>query len=335
MINKKIVFFVFCCISSAAAFTIPTDLKNNTDRVVAGIINCDFEQVFKICDSMIVGYPEDPLPSVLKLCAMGMRDVDCEKTVDSAGFVSTFLATESLIQNYRKKHGTSSYILMLDGFTKAIHASFYLRKKSYFNVLQNGTDAIRLLKEAKELDSTNTDVDFFLGLYEYGKSELKKKLWWALFWYPGSKKDGIRRLNECSKCGLLTNTAAKLSLSDIYLQEKKPERSQEIIAELQPLYPNSRFVLWAKAKYLEFQKMYDSAAVVYEQLSVHYALIPECKQNFLSTRYRKAQMLNLAGNSKDAAEICRALLKDGQLDQYREIKKDTRRLLENLDDGKS
>ncbi len=317
------------------ASSFPHFLVEPSSRIVDDIINCDFQHAFVICDSLKKEFPTDPLPSILKLSAMGMRDIDCEKTIDSAGFMAEFLVSQGLIRSFEQKNGPSSYILMLDGFSKAMHAAFFLRQKAYFNVLHNGVDAIRLLKNAKEIDSTNADADFFLGLYDYGKSELKKKLWMVLFWYPGSKKEGIEKLKQCSENAILTRIAAKLCLSDIYVQENKPELSQSIITQLENQYQNSRFVLWAKVKYLESVKNYDSAAAVYEKLSTYYALIPEGKQNFFVTRNRMAHMLKLSGKEQNAAEICRSLLNDQQFDQYRDIQKDTRKLLENLNNGKS
>lgn len=317
------------------ASSFPQYLTEPSSRAVNDIINCNFEHALIICDSLKKEFPTDPLPSILKLTAMGMRDVDCETTIDSAGFINEFIAAQQLIRSYEQKNGSSSYILMLDGFSKAMHAAFFLRQKAYFNVLHNGVDAIKLLKKAKELDSTNADADFFLGLYDYGKSELKKKLWMVLFWYPGNKKEGIEKLQHCSKNASLTNIAAKLCLSDIYVQEKKPELSQTIISELEKQYKKSRFVLWAKVKYLESEKNYDSAAAVYEKLSMYYVQIPEGKQNFFVTRNRMAHMLKLSGKKQHAAEICESLLNDQQLGQYRDIKRDTRKLLENLDNGKS
>jgi hypothetical protein len=332
---RKLWLLAFLNFSLCLASSFPPHLMEPSLRAVDDIINCDFQHAFIICDSLKREYPTDPLPVIIKLSAMGMRDVDCEKTIDSAGFMTEFLAAQTLIRSYEQKNGTSSYVLMLDGFSKVMHAAFYLRQKAYFDVLHNGVDAIKLLKKAKELDSTNADADFFLGLYDYGKSELKKKLWMVLFWYPGSKKEGIEKLQLCSKNASLCKTAAKLCLSDIYVQEKKPELSWSIISQLENQYKNSRFVLWAKVKYLESVKNYDSAAAAYEKLSMYYDSIPEAKQNFFVTRNRMAHMLTLAGKEQIAAEICKSLLNDQQFDQYRSIKKDTRKLFENLNNGKS
>lgn len=336
MIKIKSLFsIVFLSFASFGTLSIPEQLKESSERIVTEIINCEFTRAINICDSLKITCPQDPMPSLLKLAAMGMRDIDCEQIFDSVGFLKEYQITDSLIRVYSRQNGISSYILTLDGFSKAMHAAFYLRQKAYFSVLQNGVDAIRLMREAKEMDSSNTDVDFFLGLYDYGKSELKKKLWWVLFWYPGSKKDGIKKLIECSKGGILTGKAAMLSLSDIYLQEKKPQNSAALIENLEKQFENSRFVLWSKVKYFEYLKNYDSAAVVYEKLSVFYALIPEGKKNFFSTRNKMAHMLKLSGKNDIAAQICRSILEDKQVNDFRDIKKDTSKLLENLDNGRS
>ena len=64
---------------------------------------------------------------------------------------------------------------------------------------------------------------------------------------------------------------------------------------------------------------------------MQYALILK-EANFFATRNRMAY----AGLGKNqSAAVCKSLLDDQQFDQYREIKKDTRKLLENLDNGKS
>jgi hypothetical protein len=185
--HKKVCFLISLNFAISAAFSFPDNLMVSSRRIVADIVNCNFLDAFNTCDSLKKAFPQDPLPSLLKLTAMGMRDIDLEWTVDSTGFLAEFENTQTLIGNFRRKHGESSYIVMLDGFSKAMHAAFYLRKKAYFDVLHNGADAIKLLKDAKELDSANTDADFFLGLYDYGKAELKKS--------SGGRFSGIREVN--------------------------------------------------------------------------------------------------------------------------------------------
>jgi hypothetical protein len=316
------------------SFSIPENLLVPSRNIISLTIDCEFEKALKSSDSLILLNPEDPLPLVLKLATIGLRDVDFEQTIDSVLFLDTYKIAIGKIREYEKTHSISSYSRTLEGLSKSFHATFYLRNKQYIGVLQNGIDALKLLQDAKKLDPSNTEVDFFLGLYDYGKSELKKKLWWVLFWYPGSKKDGIRQLNACSKTAYLTNKAAMLSLVDIYVQEKQLDLSYKTLNILEAEHLESRFVLWGKTKFFEAQKKYGDAAIIYKKLSLQYASIPEGQHNFFVTKSNYARMLNLSGNSADAMVACKSLLAEKNIDQHKNIKRDTQRLLEDIEDDK-
>ena len=312
----------------AVPFSIPSKLQIPSQHIVSSILNCEFNEAFRLSDSLHKELPDDPLPSLLKLASIGMRDIDFDRTLDSAEFLNTYQKTIDLIKLFETADGISSYSLTLEGLCKAIHAAFYLRIKSYGSALQNGFDALRLLKDAKELDPTNTEVDLFLGLYDYGRAELRSRLWWVFFWSPGNKKEGIHKLEDCSKSAFLTGTAAQLSLSDIYTKEGKPELSLPVIERLEKKYPQSRFVLWAKAKYFEQIEKYNDAALAFEKLSLSYAQFPEGEYNSLVTKNQLAHMLSLAGEKEQADEVCRAILDEKLIKQNKDIKRDTEKLLE-------
>jgi tetratricopeptide (TPR) repeat protein len=332
MIRKSLIPVIFLLLlRSAPACVVPSDQKEWTSHIVTLILEGNYDLAIIDADSAAKGNNTDPLPSVLKLAVIGMRDVDFELTVDSAGFITTYGESIRKIRDLEKNKGTSSYTKMLTGFSKAIHSTFFLRRKLYFSAMQNGLDAISSLKDAKQLDSSNTDVDFFLGLYDYSKAELRKQLWWVLFWYPGSKTDGIRKLTECSESACITNSAALLSLSDIYLREKKPGNSLKILEQLIGRYPKSRFVLWAKAKYFEYDSLYADAAKIYGLLSDSYEKCQYGKYNSMVTRNKQAHMFDMAGMRKEAVVLCRDLLQKQDVNNNKEIIKDTRKLLERLD----
>lgn len=332
MIRKaKLPIFILLFCGSLQSCVVPSVQREWTSHLVALILEGSYVQALADVDSTLKANISDPLPSVLKLAVIGMRDVDFELTVDSAGFISTYEQSIIKIQQLEKAKGVSSYSKMLTGFSKAIHSTFFLRKKLYFSAMQNGLDAISCLKDAKQLDSSNTDVDFFLGLYDYSKAELRKQFWWVLFWYSGSKTDGIRKLTECSNSACITNSAALLSLSDIYIREKNPGNSFKVLAQLESRYPQSRFVLWAKAKYFETSNLYTDAARIYGILADSYERCKYGKYNCMVTRNKQAHMFEMAGMKTEAAVSCRNLLQKPDLDNSKDIKKDTRKLLERLD----
>ena len=274
----------------------------------------------------------DPLAPLLYLAAIGIRDVDFDTTLDTAGFFRMYRTAENRITDYEKTNGPSSYSKMLAGFCKGIYSAFYLREKSYLAALKSGFKSLDLLGESHRLDTTNVEPFFLLGLYEYAKGELKRRLWWVLFWYPGSKKDGIARLWSSTENGFLTSEASLFALIDIYVRENKPDNCAPIVERVEQNFPKSRFTLWAKAKYLASRRLFYEAGLAYELLSESYAAEPAGKYNAFVTRNLQAHMLVQSGQKKDAADSCRAILRETVSERTKPIYDDTRKLLKHINE---
>ncbi|MFP4163193.1 MAG: tetratricopeptide repeat protein [Chitinispirillaceae bacterium] len=331
--SRAFLLFSLAVVIQANAFEVPSDHSSFAERITTDIINCEFEKTIKATDSAVTSDPQNSLAAVLHLVALGMRDVDYDSTIDAAAFQKSFERATKSVEKYEKAHGATSYSRTLKGFVLAIHASFYLKKDEYFAAYGTGMDAIDIMNKARELDSTNTEVNLFLGLYEYAKGDLKRKLWWVLFWYPGDKERGIKQLEQCARSAQMTATAAQLALSDIYLKQKKPERSKKIISTLKKKFPRSRFLLWSEAKYLEEQKQYQKAAKVYGKLADSYAKEPKGSFNSLITRNKQAHLLNKAGQKQLAINVCKNILEQRGNKRTRDVMKDTKKLLERLNDN--
>jgi hypothetical protein len=312
------------------AFSLPDAQSSYSGRCIQAILNCSYSDAIKTADSAAAADSTDPLAPVIRLAAIGVQDVDFDMLVDSAAFFNAYRIAETRIHAFELRHGESSYSKLLLGICKALHSSFYLHLQSYYSALQNGFSALDLLSDAYKADSTNGDALLFLGLYDYARGELKKRLWWVLFWYPGSKTRGIARLEHCEKNGQLTQPAALFALAEIYIREDKPDLCAPVIARLERDFPKSRFVLWEKAKYLESRRLYYEAALTYELLASSYDAQRPGEHNALVTRNLQAHQLVRAGQKKDAAEVCRMILSSASCKQNKAICKDTQKMLDDL-----
>ncbi len=314
-------------------FSLPEKSITSTKMVIPPMINCDFKTAIALTDSIIKDDKRDPFPYILKLTVLGMRDVDFECTLDSALFLSTSRYVGMLIDSMEQQDGKSSYSRMLAGFNKSMYSAFFLRNSMYASGIQSGFAALDLLKESIALDSTNTEVLFFLGLYDFARAELRTRLWWVLFWYPGDKNRGFERLKMCCKNSTITGTAAALSLSEAYIKEKMLGNADSLLSQLEILYPESRFVLWTRIKYFETKQDYRKAASLYEQLAESYQKTKEGRYNYFVTKNKAAHMHIDAGNPSAAILLCNDLLKEPELEKYKSLKKDTQRLLERMRNG--
>ena len=307
--------------------------QHYAERCIGLIINGEYDAAFSFADSVMHADTLDPLAPLFRLTAIGVRDIDFDTLLDSSGFLKAYGMAEERIAAYEETNGVSSYSKMLAGFSRGFYAAFYLRLNSYFAAMRNGFQSLDLLEEAYALDSTNADPLFLTGLYEYAKGELKRRLWWVLFWYPGSKKRGVERLRTCMNSGRFAASAAALSLAEIYVREDKPDDCQPIVEKLARNFPKSRFSLWAKAKYFESRRVYYDAGLVYELLAASYASETAGRYNALLTRSLQAQMLVKSGQKKEAADSCRSILREKTSGRGNAVIKSVRKLLQDIHDS--
>jgi hypothetical protein len=321
---------IFSFYQLASGYALPENQARYADRCLTNILNGRYDSSIAIVDSVIAADTADPLAPVLRLAAIGVQDVDFDTLLDSGAFFRSYRLAESKIARYENRSGVSSYSLMLKGICKALHSSFYLRIQSYYSALRNGFTALDLLKESYERDSSNADALLFLGLYDYARGELKKRLWWVLFWYSGSKDRGIERLLYCEKNGRLTSHAALFGLAEIYTRENKIAEGAPLIERLGRDFPHSRFMLWERAKHFEARRLYYEASLAYDALASSYETDPRGTKSAVTTRNLQAHALVLSGQKKDAAQICRDLLSRPACRGNKVIFKDTKKLLDDL-----
>jgi tetratricopeptide (TPR) repeat protein len=218
-------------------------------------------------------------------------------------------------------------VLTIAGFARATHASFYLHQNRYFAALGSGLDAIEALRTAQRIDSANYDADFFLGLYEYAKSELKRKLWMVMFWYPGDRQAGIRRLENAARRGRVVGSASRMALIDIYVKEKRFEDARHTIARMRTEFPDSRFIRWSEARFYESLGRGARAADIYRLLWASYRDTPHGAYNSLVCGLKYLETLAGAGRSEEIAAAGERILSaanpgdDDQRRVYEEIQK--------------
>jgi tetratricopeptide (TPR) repeat protein len=308
--KNHIAVIILFAVYQAGAITLLPAQKTLVDSSITLMICGSYGRAFSLLDTLDKLDKKDPLAPVLKIFARGLRDLDFERSVDSAGFEKAYQTAMNRLKTYETAHGISSYSLTLTGYAKAGYASYHGRQKRYGGAIQTGLNALDLMRQAQQLDSTETDADFFLGLYDFAKSDLKRRLWWVLFWYPADRERGIKRLERCSKGSGIAVKGAELALADVFLQTERMEKARRCLADLNEQFPQSRFVLWAQARFYELLKEYKQAADIYHQLFLSYKAEKLGNINALVTGYQQALMLHNAGDNRQAQALCAVLIRD-------------------------
>ncbi len=294
-------------VGHALCFVLQNTQKEYVDSIMTNIMNCRFDSADSQCDRLISNDTQDPLGLVMRMSSFAFWDLDCDHPADTTQFLDLYKKTSSKIIAYESRYGASSYSKTLKGFSKAVLACYDLWHKSYLSGLNIGFGALDDLKEAKRIDVENTDADFFIGLYNYTRADMKKMFWWALFWYSGDKESGIKSILMCKKNGQIIKPVAALVLAELWIREKKYSEAKHLIKELETAFPKSRFVKWTHAKYFESQNDLSSAASLYGELADEYSNLPKAIKNELAARLKESALFfeanNFAGSKAAASKI--------------------------------
>ena len=318
-------------ISPCESLSLNQDQLPLARRMVDSILLCRFDGALRLADSLSWADTTDPLGPFFSLCVRALRDVDRNSSADSIAVWKSYRATLQRIESTRNNRDG---IASLEGLAKAVYAAHCINGQRYSSGVQAGLQSLKILKAVKESYPEEYEADFILGTYECGKAELRQRLWWVLFWYPGSTRQGIGMLTKCSEKAVLSARAADLALVEIYTKEKDFERAKAYIDKLSAAYPGSRFVLWSKAKFFEASRDREKSLALYTQLESAYAHIPEAWRNRLTTRLERAKALRDLGKKSESAALAGSILvecKDRPDAETKDLCKQTRDLLKEVE----
>ena len=114
-------------------------------------------------------------------------------------------------------------------------------ERRHFAALRDGNDAVNHHREVLKLDPKYIDAQITIGLYEYvvGSLPLPVKLLAGATGYRGSKKRGLKLLEQVAQEGTWAKDDAKSVLIVLYTREKRFAEKVKLSRELSEKYPRN------------------------------------------------------------------------------------------------
>ncbi|HET9479056.1 MAG TPA: hypothetical protein VFO72_06925 [Pyrinomonadaceae bacterium] len=114
-------------------------------------------------------------------------------------------------------------------------------ERRHFAALRNGNDAVNHHREVLKLDPTYIDAQITIGLYEYvvGSLPLPIKIIAGATGFRGSKKRGLKMLEQVAQEGRWAQDDAKSVLVLLYTREKRFADVVRVTRELSAKYPRN------------------------------------------------------------------------------------------------
>lgn len=307
---------------------------HEVERLAGLTMNTEYATVYGQVDSIMQTPLRDPIFLMLKLMAIGLQEMDFETVLDSTAFPHACAQATALLDSMDAADGVQPYSRTIRGFVMASQAAYDVRRKHYVRAVRVGLDALEMLEDVAAEDSSLADPDYFLGLYDWSKSDLRRRMWWVLFWLPGNPERGVMRLERCRRESYFSQVAAALSLVDIYSQSERLDKARAILDELDSRFGSSRFVLWSTARCHEHAGELLQAAETYGELAQSYRVQEYGRFNAAFCAMEQARVLFEADRTAQARAVCTDLVahhRDDREGRIVKIREEAERALERTE----
>jgi len=117
-------------------------------------------------------------------------------------------------------------------------------RENWLSAIDDGREGLNLLQRSYELNPTNKDAIFGLGIYNYAADYVVNRYTFlkaVLFFFPkGNKELGLQQLRDCAENGKFSKTEATVVLCFIHLSyEKNYGEAFKYAAKLVQMYPQN------------------------------------------------------------------------------------------------
>ena len=255
----------FCLLAALCAAPIvraaePAAIEEAFER----LYNFDFPAAQQVLDRYIATHPQEPLPYAVRASAylffeldrLGIlegeffvndsRIADKKKLKPDPGVRARFLKTvedaqsraTAVLAAHPRDHDALFAMCITQGVTTDYMA---LVEKHQIKSLSFARLSNKYAQELLRIDPTFYDAYLTTGLTEYMVGSLPFFIRWFVRFdnVQGSKEQGIRNLQLVASRGHYLRPFAKILLGIAYMREKKPQQTEQLLAELTHDYPRN------------------------------------------------------------------------------------------------
>ncbi|MCP4631957.1 MAG: hypothetical protein GY855_03445 [candidate division Zixibacteria bacterium] len=204
----------------------------------------DFREAVNTFKSLIPLRPETPMP-YFYIAASYLSLINEYRNPNYLGHFEVFIDSAVYFgeKSAEAESGTAEDYFYYGGALgyRGIHKSDI---GDWWGAFKDGARARGKLVKAHELDSTNCDVYFGLGAYDYWRSAKTKVLWWLPF-FADKREQGIEYTKIAINKGKYSSNEAKYALIRMYHEEKDFQTMLDLWYDsIEEINPDDPFALW-------------------------------------------------------------------------------------------
>lgn len=236
------------------------------------IYNIKFDKAVKTFSVLEKEYPEHPAGKFFDAMIIWWKivlDQDSEKYDEI--FEDKLEAVIDFCDDILDEDENNVDAIFFKGGSLGFRGRLYSLRKDWFDAALDGKDALPLVYQAFNIDSTNEDVKLGFGIYNYYAEAIPEKYPFikpAMIFFPdGDKEKGIRQLQSAAENAKYAAIESQFFLMNLYYQfENDFDKSLEYAQILNSRFPDNPIFQKYVGRIFVKKGDYTKASVIFENI---------------------------------------------------------------------
>lgn len=226
-----------------------SDLAFDTcmDIVVSNLLNQQYAKAYERVENVLESDPDNIDALFMRLNAIQIEIMDYESYVlDGEKFVRTLDSTLTFFEKFIHPADVDDQVkyLFYTGTIYGMRSLILAKLGEWIPAVKNARTSVKLIKEARDLDTTLYEAFYGIGLYDY---YVGVNLKWIPF-MKGRARKGIRKIKKVVHSTSPLSYMARNSLSWIYIEKEEYSKADALVSPVLAKYPDNTIYLRIRAR---------------------------------------------------------------------------------------
>ncbi len=231
------------------------------EQVIEHFMDQNYDAARSELVTILKAEPDNIDALFMHLNADQIEIVDYESYVNHGyRFIRAVDSVLAIIDNKMRicKKGEQARCLFYTGTIYGMKSLVLAKLEEWLKAVKCARTSVKLLEEARDLDTSFNETLYGIGLYNY---YLGENLKWLPF-MRGKSRKGLADIEKVASSSSPLNFMAKNSLAWIYVEREDYQKADALVSSVLKKYPDNTIFLRIKARVALLKKDYSKAVVL-------------------------------------------------------------------------
>lgn len=237
------------------------------------ILNREYDEALAFFTDLEASHKDSGLGTLGKVLVYQTRMLENGDFADEKDFDAAVKIAGKQLEKAVEDPGQDIWDRMLVGGLYGVRGMHAMRKKKYWSAIDDGWEALSLMKWVKKKEPDFADTNLGLGAYDYYRSAMTASVSWLPF-FPDKKKVGIAAMERALVDAQYVKPIVQLVLVYTYIDEKRYGDAITLGEDLAAKYPKNTLIRVQLGRAWSRKGRYKQAIAVFREVE---ALQPDNK----------------------------------------------------------